>query len=331
MPNLSIIEKLQKNPEKYSFFQATYLVENIIKNTYLNPLPDKHKFIYFTTNSLLNFPIGDIQTLQFINSHHVEIEVNFIGLTGSNGILPNHYSELLLKKMHQKDYGLKEFFNLFDHKTISLFYQVWQKYTFPYSNSFYRHKLTKLLAGLVGSEIPNNQFLTKNERPVYYYAGLFSQQSHNAVSLENILAEYFDLPVQIKPFQIKKQKLAIQDCTSLGSSANPQGNFTQLGCNTVLGQTVCHIQNTFLIKLGALMYKQFKLLLPNSEMLNAVIELTRSYINCTLQFDIELLLKKTEVPFCYLSLQSDFMLGRNTWLKSKDFVKDAAVRFTNLT
>lgn len=330
MLNLPIIEKLQQEPERFSFFQATYLAENIIKSSQLNLSLDKNNFIFFTANSLLSFPVSDIQTLKFVDSHYIEIEVNFIGLTGPSGILPNHYSELLVQRVQQKDYGLKDFFNLFNHKTSSLFYQAWQKYTCPYANSFYQYKLTRLLEGLVGSKVPNNKFSEKKVHAVYYYGGLFSQKSHNAVSLGNILADYFNLPIQIKPFQTKKHRLAILDCSILGNSINPQGNFTKLGCHTVLGQIIWQMQNTFLIIIGALTYKEFKQLLPNNYMLNTFILITRRYINPILQFDIKLLLKKTEVPFCYLSLQADLMLGRNTWLKSKEFIQDAAVIFTDL-
>ena len=87
----------------------------------------------------LSFPAGAISDLRSVLSsdpfaHSVpppEMLVTFLGLTGPSGALPRHYTELLLQRIREKDFSLRDFLDLFNHRLISLFYRAWEKYNWP--------------------------------------------------------------------------------------------------------------------------------------------------------------------------------------------------------
>jgi type VI secretion system protein ImpH len=56
-----------------------------------------------------------------------EMTVTFMSLAGTNAVLPWHYTQLLIDRIREKDYGLRDFLDLFHHRLIAQFYRAWQK------------------------------------------------------------------------------------------------------------------------------------------------------------------------------------------------------------
>ena len=56
--------------------------------------------------------------------------VNFMGLTGPAGVLPLYYTELIIGNgcAAERSTRCASFFDIFNHRMISLFYQAWEKY-----------------------------------------------------------------------------------------------------------------------------------------------------------------------------------------------------------
>ena len=62
-----------------------------------------------------------------------EMTVAFHGLTGPQGVLPQHYTALLIERVRGKDFALRDFLDMFNHRALSHFYRAWRKYRFPFA------------------------------------------------------------------------------------------------------------------------------------------------------------------------------------------------------
>src|SRR5262249_49662898 len=130
------------------------------------------------------------------------VTVNFLGLTGPMGLLPVSYTELVRDRARSKDPALRDFFDLFHHRILSLFYQAWKKYRFfvPYERDrqdrFSRH--LRSFVGLGTQGLQDRQPV--RDESFLFYSGLLALQPRSAVALEQILADYFNVPVLVEQF-----------------------------------------------------------------------------------------------------------------------------------
>src|ERR1019366_7608006 len=81
-------------------------------------------------------------------------------LTGPSSVLPRHYTELIERLVREADnperFVLRDWFDLFNHRFISLFYRAWSKYRYwlPYDRRDHLRSepdlFTHLLFSLIG-------------------------------------------------------------------------------------------------------------------------------------------------------------------------------------
>jgi type VI secretion system protein ImpH len=261
----------------------------------------------------------------------VQMEVAFLGLAGIQGVLPRHYTELLLERVRQKDFALRDFLDIFNHRMISLFYRAWEKYRFPvgyerarlapqngyepFSSSVF-HLIGMGTGGLRGR-------LRSGDEQLLYYSGLIGQQPRSASALQSLLSDYFGVPVAVRQFVGAWLSIDNENRTRLGSG---EINNSELGITALLGSKCWDQQAGFRLVLGPLRYEEFRNLLPSEEGFASLVELTRLFTGLTLDFDARLILKAAEVPSCRLATAKSgtLRLGWSSWLKTKEFTHDAA-------
>lgn len=355
----SPLEKLYLQSEAFDFFQGVRLVERdmLLKNKFsLSTVPsfasdlsscfigsdalpcnESIRFTVFPANS---FPVSSVTDVKVLEKDRTgnsrkkttfsEMQVSFMGLTGANGVLPQHYTELLLQRMYLNDYTLKDFFDLFNHRIISLFYKAWEK------NKFYigyekakaesrkkEDRFSSILSSLWGAGLPSlKERLEVSDEALSYYTGTLSRQINSSKALEGMLGDYLNLPVIVEQFQTKREKLQKNECSFLGGGKSTGENYNQLGVNFILGDCVCDINSKFRVKIGPLDYGKFKSLLPKESKLKALCQIIRLYVGLEFEFDIQLILAKEKVPKCQLGVNKESQanqLGLTTWLKTREF------------
>src|SRR5205814_119956 len=103
--------------------------------------PPAQEVVRFKALASLGFPPSSISNLTPpTNAVSVStMTVPFMGLTGPSGVLPRHYTELLLRLEKElktpEKYALRDWLDLFNHRFISLFYRAWEKYRFDVTYS----------------------------------------------------------------------------------------------------------------------------------------------------------------------------------------------------
>ena len=125
-------ERLRNEPYLFEFFQAVRLLERFLpdKVEVGKFAPPSAEVARFQANSTLAFPASEIQTLSWPEKGPVKMKVNFMGLTGPEGVLPLNYTLLLAERARAGDSSAVDLFDTFNHRIISLFFQAWEKYRF---------------------------------------------------------------------------------------------------------------------------------------------------------------------------------------------------------
>ena len=319
---------------RFDFFQAVRVLERLRPDRIAvgrDAEPSK-EVVRFRALLSLAFPPSSIFEVNPSedDTDPAEMTIAFMGLTGPMGVLPRHYTEVLLERVRRKDFTLRDFFDLFNHRFVSLFYRAWEKYRLPsaYERARWRegneydpfssalfHFTGMGTAGLRGR-------LNTGDEVLLYYSGLIAQQPRSASALAAMVGDYFRVPVDVRQFTGAWLWLEPADRTVIGRG----GSNNLLGNTAILGRRFWDQQADFTVRLGPLSFQQFHEFLPCDRAFAPLVDLIRFFVGSTLDFDIRLVLKASQVPACELikpGLRSP-RLGWSSWLKTKEFTRDAS-------
>jgi len=315
---------LFEEPCRFEFFRAVRVLERMYPNrepvgANAHPAREVARFCAHTT---LSFPASEIQDLRRSDEDAAppRMMVNFLGLTGPLGVLPRPYTEFLLERLSRKDYTLRDFFDLFNHRAISLFYRAWAKYRFTVG--FERgaaDEFSQCLRDLIGMGTQGlSGRLSFEDLALLRYAGLFNQHPRSASALEGMLRDFLGTPVGVVQYLGRRVRLGSENQNELGIRN------TELGVNLILGERIWDRQSCFRVKIGPLCLKSFRGFLPVSGSFLPLIQATRLFSGMELDFDVQLRLRAGEVPDCRLRSEGEdgAYLGWSSWLKTRGFDQD---------
>ena len=318
-------EKLRQEPFRFEFFQAVRLLEQLRPGR--TPVgkfeQPAEEVAHFCAHPSLAFPASQIQALDWPENRPARMTVNFMGLTGAEGTLPNPYTSLIIERLRSSDTSLRDFLDIFNHRMISLFYRAWRKYRFDVA--YERGKRTRFslhLLGLVGlgtDGLQDRQAIPDDA--LIYYSGLLAQRPRSAQALRQILADYFDVPVEIEQFSGAWYHLEpdTQCCLSEGTNDSEE-----LGFGAVVGDAVWNQQSRVRIVLGPLSLARYSDFLPDGSCWDSLRAWVRFFSNDEWDFEVKLVLEREQVPVCELGAEEASMpqLGWVSWLKSAPLGRD---------
>jgi type VI secretion system protein ImpH len=316
---------LREDATSFEFFQAVRLLEALRpKRSAVGHFVDPaEEVVRFSVPSSLAFPPSEIQSLELPEKGQARMRVNFMGLTGPLGVLPHTYSLLVTERERARDRALGAFLDLFHHRLISLFYRAWRKHRSTAAGDRDIDRLKEHLRDLAGIGLESMQDrLPLSDEALISYIGLIAPQPRSAAALQQLLADYFEVPVEIEQFIGGWYSLSVKEQCPVGEE---NGATNRLGLGAVVGDEVWDPQSRVRIRIGPLTRTQFDRFLPTGSAYEPLRALARFFSHDQQEFEVQLILARDEVPGCVLDTAETFPqpLGWSTWIRSTAFSRDA--------
>jgi len=312
--------QLAEDACSFEFFQAVTLLERLQPGSqqvggFSSP---EDEAVRFKVYQRLGFPASEIQKLEADGEGPPEMTVNFMGLTGPLGLLPHTYSELILERARAKDHTLAAFLDIFNHRAISLFFRAWQRSNFEFNYGAGGHDFfTQYLLDLVGlgtTGLRDRQDV--DDEAILHYVSLMASQLRSAVALEQVIADYFEVPVEVEQFTGGWYGLdkATQCVMKEEESAS-----LSVGSGAVVGDAVWDRQSRVRIRVGPIGIERYCDFLPGGSAHKSLTAITRFFSNQCLEFELQLVLERNQVPKVELDLDSasPARLGWVSWAKTE--------------
>jgi len=319
-----MIKHLINNGSQVDFYKAVFIIENQLKKHGLEyryvgyDSAPKLELVKFTATQKLGYPGNAITKLEEISYkdglHRVNMQVSFMGLTGCAGALPQFYSELVMQRLRFKDTTMRDFYDMFNHRLISLYYRAWKKYK-PSLNHVNKDKnkdpYTQILSLLSGGS---------NEHQLFF-SGLYSRKIRNAADLQNILASYLSCDVTIKQMIGQWRPLKEQEQTCLASQTLYEGRHARLGVDTVVGKRIWDISSQIEINIMAKNIDKARDLLPNGSLFKLANSIVKDYLGNAVQFRLVIESNFDKLDATQLT-KNNYQLGCSSFLVAqKDKLK----------
>ncbi|WP_053078579.1 type VI secretion system baseplate subunit TssG [Methylobacterium tarhaniae] len=251
-------------------------------------------------------------------------EAAFIGVAGPLGPLPPVYTEVALHERRARSPGLAAFLDLFLARATLAFLDADEKYRLPARIARRGidggDRITEALRGIAGLMLPAHRGrLATPDSELLPYAGLLGRAVRSAAGLEVLLADRLGLPVRIAPFQVRRLPIAPEEQTRL---AGPAPSYGRLGVDAVAGAGILDATSSFRVVLGPVGAAEFAALAPGGPRMAEIVELVRLYADPGLDFDVQVILRKEDVPEAQLGANPP-ALGWNAWLRQLPAERDA--------
>jgi len=314
------IKQLIEDPSEYNFYQAIYTIERQLaagkeqqSKVGHDSIP-RNELIRFISDQNLGYPgapISKVQKRDDVDGKTAyDIHVSFMGVTGTNGALPQHYTELVLERLKYKDTGMRDFFDLFNHRLLSLYYRAWEKYKFPIAFEKQSNSSVDSFSSVL------NQLSGTSSSAGKYYAGFLNHSIRNVEGLKQILTDFTGCDVAIEQFQGKWQILAEADQTRLGQRSQPEGQFAQLGFDACIGNKVWDINSDIKIVIKPSADAKIEQFLSGGSINQGMKELINLYLGKSINHKLQLELLNEQIPVTRLS-KNTIPLGKGGGLASR--------------
>lgn len=235
--------------ESLPLFTAIHLIESQLlkadSQLGTDSLP-KHEKIQLTVSQRLGYEANELTnvTPNGPNKKFV-LQTNLIGLTGEQGVLPNHYSEWVIQRVRDNDTAMRDFFDIFNHRLLSLYYRCWQSYQLSAqlrlmssTQSSPIQTVLSSLTGHLGDE-------------AIFWGGIFTSKRRSRAFIKNAIEFHTGCDARLHEFKGRWFDISAEEQTRLCGQGMPEGQHAQLGLGAMLGQRSWNMSAGFEVELIA--------------------------------------------------------------------------------
>ena len=321
-PQPSVIEELLSEPQRFNFYQLVRLLEMMEPDSVSvaeggDPTAEA---VRFRSTFSLAFPPSDVVAIENVKTESIEDEfeqlirrangeektptvtVSMLGLGGAHGPLPHSMTEWVLERSQARDFSLRDFLDIFNHRLVSLLFRVRRscrlgtEWTSPDE-----HHFSRFLYGLMGMLTPGLQDRLKiPDRALLRYSGLLTKQPRDAAGLETLLSDHFQVPVICHQRRGAMRPIEEDQWTKIGLSGQNQ----MLGGQALLGTTIWDQQAGIELEVGPLPWNRYLDFLPGKSGLTALVAIARYYVGPEFDLFVSLVLKSEDIPRARLAYPS---------------------------
>lgn len=338
LPSSPLIRALLEAPEGFDLVQAVRLLEGEARARLHredeefadNAGADRRVGLTsarFVSDADLKFPTAAVTLArQPREGEAPELTVSLFGLLGPLGVLPYSYTEHAIEAHHANNEALRAFFDIFQHRAVTLFYRASSKYRIAISREQHQPEVggkpdgfTSALRGITGLGLPSTaDRLAFSDEAVLHHAGIFSGETRSLTALEGLLTSELQETVRIRPFVGEWVQVPPEEQTRLGGL--DEGRHAQLGSSAMAGSRCWIAQQHFSIHIGPVDDPTLRALLPDGPLANLIADLVELYCGFEFSFDVNVTVKARAVPPARLALgpadTGGARLGQTAWLLS---------------
>ena len=354
LPAAGVIDHLFDNPAQYQFRQALRILLLWLRSQGVS-YDDAFKHVLRFQNSVsLGFPASEIEALRAeltgtgdaadganalggtsapvagppATPERITLTPALIGLLGSSGSLPFHYSErIAAHQMHTKDESARAFLDILSNRMVGLFFETWGKYRLEANIDTHgvdplRRMLTQL-GGFKDRGADDHDASGEGDVEAYF-AAAFSTRPVSATTVADVLSEHFGVPVEIEQFVGCWDVLDLTQQTVMGRAG------AALGYGATLGKRVWRCDLRIRLKIGPLDAAQRDRCLPNGAIATGIKRMLQRFSMSNLDCEVCLLLKPECIHPAVLTANKPApdRLGWGSFLASAHGVPpNAAVRY----
>ena len=299
-----IAELLDREPYLFEFFQAVRLMARMepqrqVVGGFNNPASE---VVRFGANPDVAFPASEIQSLEPRAGKPPVMRVNFMGLHGPLGVLPGPTANWSMSGSARATPRCAISSTCSTTGSSRCFTRLGRNTTLRFPTSAASSTAFRTTSwrssGLDTPGLQNRQDVADDS--LLFYGGLLSMHSRSAAGLRQVLWDYFNVPVEIEQFVGAWYPVEVESQCSLGENG---GYSEQLGFGAVVGNEIWDQQSRVRIQLGPLTLEQYVDFLPGHEGHRQLRSLTRFYTGGEYDVEVQLILRRQEVPACELKPQ----------------------------